>query len=62
MNADDKLALTFIRGTIAELPEADQAKVKACAAQLRAAVEAAEQHGLIALALVGSEMQAAASF
>lgn len=41
-----------IKGTIAELPEADRAKVEECAEKLRQAIGEYGPFGLVALALV----------
>lgn len=57
MPNEDCITLSLIRGEIVGMPEDDQAKVKAAAAQLRAVLEAAGAHGLIALVLVGAEAQ-----
>lgn len=51
-------ALCLIRGAIAGLPEADQARVRDIVAQLRAIVAEHGEHGLAALALLGAEQAA----
>lgn len=57
MDADDQLTLKLIRGEIVGLPADDQAKVQAAAQQLRDVIKAAGDHGFLALALVGAELQ-----
>lgn len=57
MSNEDRITLSLIRGEIVSMPEDDQAKIKAAAAQLRTVLEAAGAHGLFALALVGAEAQ-----
>lgn len=57
MDANDALTLKLIRGEIAGLPQDDQAKVQAAAQQLRDVIQAAGDHGVMALALVGAELQ-----
>jgi hypothetical protein len=57
MASEDEITLKLIRGEIAGLPEDDQVKVRAAAANLRAVIEQAGDHGLLALALVGAELQ-----
>lgn len=54
---DDRITLTLIRGEIAGLPEADQAKVRAAAQLLRDVIAAHDKHGILAMALVGAELQ-----
>lgn len=56
-DAEDRLTLTLIRGEIAGLPQADQEKVTAAASQLRTIVQSFGQHGVMAMALVGAELQ-----
>lgn len=46
-----------MKGVISELPAEDRAKVEACAAEIRAAIDKAGDAGVIALALVGLEKQ-----
>lgn len=57
MNDQDELTLLLIKGSIADLPAADQARVQQAAQQLRDVVEAAGDHGVMAMALVGAELQ-----
>lgn len=54
---EDRITLTLIRGEIAGLPEADQVKVRAAAQQLREVITAHDKHGVLAMALVGAELQ-----
>ena len=57
MDEQDVITLKLIRGEIAGLPPGDQAKVQAAAQQLRDVIKAAGDHGVMALALVGAELQ-----
>lgn len=57
MDEQDAITLKLIRGEIAGLPPVDQAKVQAAAQQLRDVIKAAGDHGVMALALVGAELQ-----
>ena len=57
MDEQDRLTLLMLNRELAALPDDDQAKVKACAAQLRDVLAAAGDHGMMALALVGAETQ-----
>ena len=57
MDAADQLTLKLIRGEIAGLPADDQAKVQVAAQQLRDVIKAAGDHGFLALAFVGAELQ-----
>lgn len=57
MNDQDKLSLLLIKGSIADLPADDQARVQQAAQQLRDVVKAAGDHGVMAMALVGAELQ-----
>ena len=54
---EDRITLTLIRGEVAGLPEADQAKVNAAAQQLREVIATSGKHGFLAMALVGAELQ-----
>lgn len=60
MDPEDLLTLKLIRGEIASLPQDDQDKVKLAATTLRGLIETHGQHGMLALALVGAELQVAA--
>lgn len=57
MDAQDQLTLKLIRGEIAGLPKDDQDKVHAAAQQLRDVIKAAGDNGVMAMALVGAELQ-----
>ena len=57
---DDQTTVLVIKGVISDLPASDQEKVKQCAEQIGAAVDAAGVHGKLALALVGALAAAAA--
>lgn len=50
--------LLMIRGTIYALPEEDRKLVEAAAVELRVLLAARKEHGVMALALVGSEIEA----
>ena len=54
----EQQALFLIRGAIASLPEADRQGVELAAAKLREVVKAHNDHGLMAMALVGAELDA----
>lgn len=60
MTADQesKVQLLLLRGVVAGLPAADQERVHALAAQLRAEMTANGDLGRVAFALVGAEMAA----
>lgn len=60
MDTKDHLTLMIIRGEISTLPQDDQDKVKLAATTLRGLLETHGQHGMLALALVGAELQVAA--
>lgn len=51
-------ALLLIRGVIAGLPEADRQGIELAAAKLREVVAQHNDHGVMAMALVGAEMEA----
>lgn len=55
---EDQKNLLIIRGAIAGLPEADRQGVEQAAAKLREVVLLHNDHGLVALALVGAELAA----
>lgn len=57
MDEQDAITLKLIRGEIAGLALDDQAKVQAAAQQLRDVIKAAGDHGVMAMALVGAELQ-----
>ncbi len=54
----EQQALFLIRGAIASLPEADRQAVELAAAKLRELVKEHNDHGAMALALVGAELDA----
>ncbi|RMX18895.1 hypothetical protein EBQ34_00595 [Vandammella animalimorsus] len=51
----DHETLTYIRGVIASLPQADQRGVQQAAQALRELLARTNDHGRLALALVGAE-------
>jgi hypothetical protein len=53
--SDPKVQLLILRGSLLDLPEAQQAQVKECAGKLREVLGAYPGTGLIAMALVGLE-------
>lgn len=55
---DDRHTLLIIRGAVASMPEADRKGVELAAAKLREVVQHHNDHGRIALALVGAELAA----
>lgn len=55
----EQQTVLLIKGTISELPDADQAKVKEAAVALRAVLKDNE-HAALAFALVGAELVAEA--
>ena len=57
MNAEE-LTLMMIKGSITELPEEEQKKVKDCAEKIREVVREYDACGQIAVALIGAEMAA----
>jgi hypothetical protein len=59
MNAEQQ-QLLLIRGAIASLPEADRQGVELAAVKLREVVALHNDHGQLALALVGAELDAQA--
>lgn len=54
----EQYTLLLIKGAIAELPPADQAAVKRAEEQIRAVIAQNEPAGVLALALVGAEIDA----
>ena len=54
----EKLQLLLIRGAIAELPEEDRNGIELAAEKLREVVQTHNDHGKMALALVGAEWAA----
>lgn len=57
---EDQQTLLIIRGAIAGLADADRKGVELAAAKLREVVTLHNDHGLLALALVGAEKAAEA--
>lgn len=55
---DEEQTVLLIRGTIAGLPESDQARVKELAEKFRAMVGTQGGHAALAFALVGAELAA----
>ena len=55
---EDQATLLMIKGAIADLPESDRKGVLLAAAKLREVVKQHNDHGVMAFALVGAEMQA----
>lgn len=55
---EDQHTLLLIRGTIAGLAEADRKGIDLAAAKLREVVQHHNDHGRVALALVGAELAA----
>lgn len=56
---EEQQTLLMLKGTVASMAEDDRRRVEAAAADLREMVKIYGDHGIIALALVGAEMQAA---
>lgn len=54
----ERVQLLLIRGAIAELPEADRKGIEIAAEKLREVVATHNDHGKMALALVGAEWAA----
>lgn len=54
---EDEVTLLLVRGTVAGLSDGDQVAVKAAAEKLRAVIKEAGPAGIMALALVGAELQ-----
>jgi hypothetical protein len=52
---DEQVTILAIKGVIADLPEADRQDVLLAAAKLREVVALHNDHGCMALALVGAE-------
>lgn len=57
---EEQQTLLMLKGTVASMDEDDRRRVAAAAADLREIAKLHGDHGLIALALVVAEMQAAA--
>lgn len=55
---EERQTLLIIKGAIAELPDADRQGVELAAAKLREVVLLHNDHGKMALALVGAEQAA----
>jgi phosphatidylserine decarboxylase len=55
---EERIQLLLIRGAIAELPEADRKGIEQAATNLREVVATHNDHGKMALALVGAELAA----
>lgn len=55
---EERQTLLIIKGVIAELPDADRKGVELAAAKLREVVLLHNDHGKMALALVGAELAA----
>ncbi len=55
---EERQTLLIIKGVIAELPDADRQGVELAAAKLREVVLLHNDHGKMALALVGAELAA----
>ena len=51
MNAQNLI----IKGIVSDMPEADRTKIKECEEKIRALLKEYGEHGLMALAVVGSE-------
>ena len=54
---DDQVTLYAIQGAIRDLPEFDRQGVYLAAAKLREVLQAHNDYGLMAFALVGAELQ-----
>lgn len=54
---EEKAVLLMIKGTIADLPEADRKGVELAAAKLREIIALHNDHARMAFALVGAELQ-----
>lgn len=54
---EEKATLLLIKCAIADLPEVDRKGIEQAAAKLREIVALHNDHGLMAFALVGAEMQ-----
>lgn len=55
---EEQQTLLLIRGEIYALPDADRKGVELAAAKLREVVKLHNDHGMLALALVGAELAA----
>ena len=56
--AQEQIAVLLIKGAITELSEEERASVMSSHARLKSIVDETGDHGLIALALLGAELQA----
>ncbi len=54
---EDKATLLLIKGAIADLPTPDREGVELAAAKLREVIAVHNDHGRMAFALVGAELQ-----
>lgn len=54
---EDQTTLLIIKGAISELAPADREGVELAAAKLREVIKLHNDHGLMAFALVGAELQ-----
>ena len=54
---ENQVTLLLIKGAMADLPEADRQGVELAAAKLREILALHNDHGLMAFALVGAELQ-----
>ena len=54
---EEKATLLLIKGAIADLPPADRDGVELAAAKLREVIAVHNDHGRMAFALVGAELQ-----
>lgn len=55
---EDQATLLMIKGAIADLPDSDRKGIELAAEKLREIVKLYNDHGVMAFALVGAEMQA----
>lgn len=55
MASQEKAVLIAISGAIYQMPPTDREKVEATAVEIRKIVDAAGDHGVVALSLVGAE-------
>jgi len=55
--SDEEHTLLLVRGTIAGMPDADRKEVELAALKLREVVKTHGDHGVMAFALVGAELQ-----
>ena len=54
----EQVALLLIKGAITDLPEADRKGVELAAVKLREVIALHNDHGVMAMALVGAELAA----